>query len=343
MRRPFWDHFEGKHTRKWTAVFGSPAVVPTSPGIGYGNSVLELSQNDFVEKQFSSSVSESWIGFDFRTGNLSLNYRDVNAPNEYFFGWADNVTFLMRLAISDVTRLMTLYLGTGASKIAQGSFIFSNNVQYHLQIRYKIADSGGSIQVRVNDNLDLSYDNQDTKPGSETNYNKFRIFSPNSGGFPTYVDNIVLNDPNGGINDSWPGIVRFTSGVVPTGDSTVNNAFSKSAGSDGYALVDESPPNDDTDYVYSITNGQKQGHTFPAVTLPANATLLAFVDEHMLRKDTGGQADPGFRFSGNESFKGTEDVGTSYGVTEYRLATRPGGGAWQNSDNPESIIKAVIV
>lgn len=58
----------------------------------------------------------------------------------------------------------------------------------------------------------------------------------------------------------------------PTGDSPTWVQWTCSSGVNHWALVDETTPNDDTDYVSAITN-KKDGYTFPALVNAAGTVL----------------------------------------------------------------------
>jgi hypothetical protein len=201
-------------------------------------------------------------------------------------------------------------------------------------------DSAGVIQVKIDGVICLNLSAVDTKPGSSTNFDRLSV----TGTQWPLVGPLLVNDTSGAEDNSWVGIRKFKANA-PTGDSSTNNAMSKSTGSNGYALVDEVPSNDDTDYVYSIVNGQKQGFTFPAFNLPSHAAPKSITSEAMSRKETDGQEKIGIRANGTES-SATKDLPTSFGIIQNRFTKNPNGNVnWTYSsvdNNVEALLESVI-
>jgi len=345
MARNWWDHFEGKHSLDWSTFSGS--IVATSAGIGDGSYVLKLDQNQTAERIFPIGFTECWLGFWFRTPALTLAYRDAQAGFgniEYFLSWLDGSTSQIKLAISDTHHKFRLYLGSSSTPAAVGTFVFSDNRQYWVEVGFKLHASAGYVQARVDKVLALDTGLINTVSGGATSFDKLKMFSPNSGGFPAYFDSFVLNDPSGGVDDSWPGILQFA-GQVSNGNSATHDDFSKSSGSSAFDLLKERPPDNDTTYIYSVADGQIQGVTFAAHGLPSNAVIKARSFEWVERKVTDGQDQHGIRIGGADYFGSTEDLGTSYAPAKRRLTQNPDtSAAWtlSDADTGEALIKSVI-
>jgi len=284
-----------------------------------------------------SSYSELYVGMNFSSSSY--------ATTGGVFGWRKSGTFLGSLRFT-AARHITLYTGTG-TQVATGTATLVDNTTYNFQLRIKIANSPtGSIQVKIDGNMDINYDAQDTQPGSDTDINEWHFGSTGialGGGVGNY-DDFIINDTTGGFNDSWTGI-RYIYPALPTGDSASNNAWSKSTGSNGYQLVDERPHNT-TDYVYSSTNGQQQGFTHANSNVPASSTVKSVRFDYVAYKVSDGQLKVGARSSTTEDLSAAQNLGISPTVlTAYYENDPATSSAWASisaADAAESLVEAVI-
>lgn len=282
-----------------------------------------------------SALSEIYIGLNHR----GTTYNHASG----IFNWRKAGTVLASVRMT-ATRQISAWVG--GSKVATGTKVWQDNQVYNIQARYKIHDTTGSLQVRVDGNLDIDYDNQDTKPGSETDFDEFLIGNAGTatGGSNFDVDDIFLNDTTGGINNSWPGI-RYIYPALPTGDSASNNAWSKSTGSAGWSLVDERPHNT-TDYVFSSTNGQQQGFTHAVSGVPAASVVKAVRFDYVAYKISSGQIKVGCRSGSTESLSAALDLGISPEMQRAYFEQDPATTAdWASiaaADAAESLVEAVV-
>ena len=130
-----------------------------------------------------------------------------------------------------------------------------------------------------------------------------------------YIDNLYVCDTTGGVNDDLLGPIRVDD-LYPNGVGTYSN-MARSAGSVNYELVDENPPNDDTDYVYSTTEGDLDTYQMNDTTSADEA--IAGVIANVVSRKTGG--GPKF-LRPLARIGGVDYTGTSGGLTEsYGLVT----------------------
>jgi len=283
-----------------------------------------------------SSYSELYVGKNFN----STSYSTTGA----IFGWRKSGTVLGSIRLT-TGRNITLYVGT--SQVATGTTVLHDDSSYNFQIRVKIGNTTtGSIQVKVDGNLDINYDSQDTQPGADADINEWQLGNLGiaAGGGVAVYDDLIINDTTGGFNDGWPGI-RYIYPALPTGDSASNNAWSRSTGSNGYQLVDERPHNT-TDYVFSTTNGQQQGFTHAASGVPASSTVKAVRFDYVAYKVSDGQLKVGTRSSSTEDLSAAQNLGISPTVlTAYYENDPATSAAWASisaADAAESLVESVI-
>lgn len=282
-----------------------------------------------------SAISEIYVGLNHR----GTTYNHASG----LFGWRKAGTVLASVRMT-TGRQVSVWVG--GSQAATGTKVLTDNQVYNLQARYKIHDSTGSLQVKVDGVLDIDYDNQDTKPGSDADFDEFMIGNAGTatGGSNADFDDIILNDTTGGSNNSWPGI-RYIYPALPTGDSGSDNAWSKSTGSAGWSLVDERPYNT-SDYVYSTTNAQQQGFTHAASGVPAASSVKAVRFDYVAYKISAGQIKVGCRSSSTESLSAALDLGISPEMQRAYFETDPAtAAAWASiaaADAAESLVESVI-
>jgi hypothetical protein len=267
----------------------------------------------------------------------------ITGTAKYIFVWRKSGTELGSIRWNGTNILA--YTGT-STLLATGTAVVTavevGGSWVGIECRVKIDASSGAIQVKVNNVTDISQTSINTVVSANTDLNESMIGHPSNGSGNMNFDNLWLNDTSGSHNTSWPGIKRCLT-QFPTGKSATNDSWSASSGSNKYDLVDEQPASG-SDYIYSETVGQKQGLTFPASSVPSNATIDALIINDMAIKISTGSFKQGVRLGGTDYPASVSfDPPVSYGVGsigQHVLEVRPSdSAAWTNSDNPESYLE----
>jgi len=145
------------------------------------------------------------------------------------------------------------YLDVLGSTVDTATVILPSNQWMILEAYVKIANSGGAVTIKLNGTTILSYSG-DTCHGSNEYATSIHIGVLNSG--PSYnnywLDDIAINDDSGSYQNSWVGMGGIIA-LRPTADGNTND-WSRSEGSDNYALVDETPA-DGAAWVQALTSG----------------------------------------------------------------------------------------
>lgn len=212
-------------------------------------------------------------------------------------------------------------LGTSTLSISAGSF-------NHFDIRVKISDSSGFFKIRVNgrDYLSLTGINTggDDTLGVPATQIAFGNFDGRREGefsrfdFQYLDDLIVASFPEDGSEDTkW--ICGDTGQQMwgayylkPNADTAVAD-WSLTTGVNGYALINEIEPHDDTAFIFSDTATDKSA--FDVEPLPANITQVSavMVIGRVKKTDTG-SADAAFAVISDT----TEDIAADFPlVTNY--------------------------
>lgn len=341
MARIFTEHFETGHHR--FNIMGGAVVSTVGLGTGDGSSFCLRHGNDPESKFFFvPSQTNIYMGFWFRFGSLTadLTTGGTDGSGTYsliYFQDTGPVTPipLIRIKLSG-SGLLLGYVGT--SLVATGITPLIEDQWYNFQIHYQL-NSSGIYETRLNGVNEFSFAGNTTNSGSAIT----ALVVPNSPNNQIHIDGIVVNDTSGGVENTWPGLIKAVS-TLPDDDSATNDAWSRSTGTDGYVLVDERPPNT-SDYVYSTVNGQQQGFTFGPHGLPAQATIVSVIHEHYMRKVTAGQVKLGMKSGATETLTGALDLDTSFKIMQNRQTTDPNtAAAWtlSNADNVESLEESVF-
>jgi hypothetical protein len=154
---------------------------------------------------------------------------------------------------------------------------------YFVEVKCTVNDSTGAYEVRVNGANVLSGSGADTRDGGTGVITSIALISAVNG---VRIDDVYICDGAGSSNNDFLGDVRVDA-FLPNG----NGNSSQLAGSDGnstdnYLLVDETAPNDDTDYVSSATASEKDTYAF-ANMLHTPTTIHGIQICMNARKDEG--------------------------------------------------------
>lgn len=169
------------------------------------------------------------------------------------------------------------------------------------------------------------------------------IYAGSFGNGRTDVDDVIIWDDQGSAFNSFPLGQRRIYSVVPNSDNTV--AYTRSAGANSYALVNDTSTKTDTDYVdgSSVGNADLYGLTSISGWTPGTINAIA------VKMNSYGPG-PGLRTArANIKLSGTTVNGTTfapspiYGFSFDPFYTKPGGGSWGLSDFASLLIGPEVV
>lgn len=307
MARVFTESFEGAHLLQWST--GNDYRVYTLGGLDGSSYCGTCIGGGRYGDLLLTAASEFYVGFYYNS--ISLN---TDIPLQ----WLGSSTLLGYLLINNSTKAVEVLSNAvtySSSKILVAS------TTYHIQVRIKIDNSAGVIQVKVDDVLVIDQTGIDTQPGAVSTIDQFRVGQ--SGGV-TYQDSICVNDTTGSADNSWPGIVRFKAKTVIGAGFYVGN-WSRNTGSDNYAAVDDIPHDSDTTYLYTSSASIYESFSMSAPQLTF-ANIKALRTMAVVKKDTGTvKLAVGIRDMENSTdyFTGARDVAVSYGMLADRRVLDP--------------------
>lgn len=164
---------------------------------------------------------------------------------------------------------LNVYRGTTTLLGSSDNSLITTNTFFYLEIKVKISNTVGTVEIRLNGSASpiVNLTSQDTMVSANAYVNTILLASR---GFYQYIDDLVVCDISGAVNNDFLGDVAITT-LYPTSDGT-NTDFTCSTGTDHYALVDEAQLSADTDHNESSTVGHKD--TYGMTTFSGSGTVL---------------------------------------------------------------------
>ncbi|MDD2903721.1 MAG: hypothetical protein PHU44_14950 [Syntrophales bacterium] len=305
------------------------------------NSLLELTAYNNTMTITVSSVQKRTGDYSYKVGGYSSNFMQKTFPANpeiylqyglYMNNTFTGATFGLRSGgtwILSISRNASGYLevrsGQNGTLLATGVTPTINGKWYVVELHLKLADSGGIVELRLDGNLECTFIG-DTKPGSDTTVDNLYWISWGSG--PEYfIDDVIVNDLSGSINNSWPGGLKLFL-VKPVADAGPKE-WTPSSGTDHYALLNELPPSGD-DYLRATASDLID--LFDLEDLPAEAQSVKAValDFFGLKGSTVAPSRIAqiVSLGGIDYVQADQDLPLAQGLVRKFLDTNPAGGNW---------------
>ncbi len=271
-----FDHYsDAAATPKWDA--SSTFVTQTGVRVlGYGRAANcgSLLPALYGVKTLASPAAAFVAGFHFQC---------VSASNEnpVLFAVVDDASTQIQFRYNTQTEKVTILRGSTVVATSVGTL--PKNAWAWCSVKVVVNGTTGVAELYVNGTSFVTFAG-DTAESANNYANKFQIGSGASN-VNLYYDNFVIAwDEAAPLNDHVSeGRVYFG---VPASDGDTTS-FAPSTGSDNYAVVDEIPPNGDTDYNSSATPGAKDLFGMTAFTGISAAVLAVQLGTYGKKTDTG--------------------------------------------------------
>lgn len=212
----------------------------------------------------SGSSSTGFVGFTGNAGFVGV----IQSASSY------NGVYLR----VDTSGQLNAYRG-GATLLATGTATLSTTTWYRIEVRLVLNDTTGILQVKVDGVLDIDFtgDTRYNNAGdaSTTDFNAIKLVRHSTQGGQLYFDDIVIHDSTGSSCNSWLGDLRIST-IRPDGNGSTNDG-TPSTGSN-YECVDETTPNDDTDYVEMSTAADRELYTHSNLPYYPASVIAAVVN-----------------------------------------------------------------
>lgn len=169
---------------------------------------------------------------------------------------------------------LTVYRGENFGTVlgsTSGPVLVANSWQ-HVESKVFASDTVGTVEIRVEGVVVLSLTVQNT---SSSGFPIAQVANSNEGGSTGivcsyYVKDLAIWDSAGSVNNDFLGSIQVHE-LTTNSDTSFN--WAASTGTTGYNLLDEAPPNDDTDYIYAV-DPAPAASTFGLTNLPADVTSV---------------------------------------------------------------------
>jgi len=150
--------------------------------------------------------------------------------------------------------------------------VISANSWNHIEYKYTINSTTGSVEIRVNGNAALTLtgvNNQSSALASSAQINFINCAVNPIGVIKASIKNLAVWDTTGTRNNTFLGLKSMTD--IDT-DSDVSLTWAPSTGTTGYSILDNNPPLDDAAYISAAT---ALSNTFGLKDLPADTTSVS--------------------------------------------------------------------
>lgn len=169
--------------------------------------------------------------------------------------------------------------------LTTGATVYTLNTWYYVEFKAKIDPATGTYEVRVNGATEIT-GSGNTRNTANSTCNGLR-FGPGAG--TNIIDDLYVLNTSGSVNSDFLGECRIIT-TLPNADNTTtpgtNKTWTPNAGTTHSTQVDETNPNDDTDYISSATAGQVDTFQYPDIT--ATGTIAGVQVNLCDRKDDAG-------------------------------------------------------
>lgn len=249
---------------RYNAVAGSP-VISTDYGRNGTNGIKIIASPTFTYGLSDEDQATYIVGFAFYTEES-----DVHTLIRFMSGTDIQFTLTIESGTIKVYRRYTELGSVGGA--------WSLNTWHYLELKVFINDTG-SYEVHIDGINVLSDSSVDTQYYSPI-ANSIQFGADNGG---LYMDDLYICDDAGNYNKDFLGDIRVVA-LAPNAAGDLSQ-WTPTSG-DNYTCVDEIPPNDDTDYVYTSGTGNDDLYNLASVGILG--TVLGVQGNVYARKDDAG-------------------------------------------------------
>jgi hypothetical protein len=264
-----FDHYAtADFSKKYVATVGSPVI---TAGIGRrGTKGYDTQTGGGITKEFPAE--SSWVmGIAFKIPAAVPN--PVSIPNGRIFTLLDGATQQCELRFDNATQELIVTRNGTLVTGGRSSIVLSLNQYYYIEWKVTISDSiaADSCVVRVDGVEVINVTaGQDLKNTANTTATRVLIGIGTTNAKHQYDDLYICNQ-SGSTNNNFLGDCRVDT-LYPDADGFYTDG-TPSAGSDHYAMVDETPVST-TDYVTLASLNDRDSYSFDS--LPALAGQVVY-------------------------------------------------------------------
>jgi hypothetical protein len=223
------DDFQDRLIRRYSGNFqeGSNGVYPVAGYDGSGIAAFSDNQQDYIDIPFLADQYNKTI-------IVGIRFKTITTTSWQLVDFGSNFRAIqtrLRILLADQVELRR---GSGTVLDTSAS-VLSEDTWHFVEIKLELVQATGSYEVKVDGNSVFSDAGPvDVLEGTETTCDFIRVWlTPH-----WYVDEIYILNTDGSVNNDYLGIYTRIEPYYPDEDGTTSD-WTPSAGSDHYALVDE--------------------------------------------------------------------------------------------------------
>lgn len=317
---------------KWTAAAG---LITTGR---HGNGWRANLNQQTIRYAFTAAEKDDYVvvGFAFKR-NVYDGVREIlNIASDA------NATEHLRF-FTNASAGITVNRGTSTQIASTANNVLQGNIWQFIEIGVRISDSTSDFVLRI-DGAVVPWNEGsgpfDTRNGGSAEVDNVEFFSTDASGQLISFDDIyILNEKTtdgfGNVSDliSFLGDVRVEA-LQPNG----NGNSSQLDGSDGnstdnYLLVDDVTPDDDTTYVQSDVNDEKDTYALENLASTSGSVAAIQIVTRARKTDTGSRSIAQVaRSGGNELDSDDFALSSAYATQRTVMEKKPGGTAYSLAD-----------
>lgn len=277
----------------WAFVVASHAALVDDPDPGIvGNvfradPIITVDDVNYTVARFVYPSTNATLGMASRIWLSSLPV-DMNSLAAFHMFSDSGNTMLVSLGVGPSGQIIVKQgkIDSGTTLGTSANAVVSANAWQHIETKAFFSATVGTIEVRVEGVpvLTLTGLNTGAGPGAQAHIGCEDSTGTHGLDYYMYTKDLVLWDGAGSINNDFLGSVQVRS-MIPDADVSFN--WTASTGATGYNLIDESPPNDDTDYIAADIT-PPAASTFSVSDLPADVTSIKGLITVVRAKKTDG-------------------------------------------------------
>lgn len=332
-----FDHYSiGQITRKYTAFSGAGGnpvsyVESLANGRHSSNGLNLFLQGGAVNQGTSNramivlpATGPTCIaGFAFKTDDVTqhqIGTNEVTDASLFAVRYLDVAQCWFRLNGDGTISALrgTTILGTSSAAISDGAVNF-------LEFKVTVDTTTGVAVVRINGVTVLNLTNvntcgQGTEAWNAAAFIRLRVLTNHTATWN--MDDLYVLDGSGSTSNDFLNDVRVDA-LFPDADGA-NTAWTPSTGTDHFALVDDNPANDDTDYNSSSGVGNKDTFGFPNAPVSGADIHAVQLCATVRKTDAGTAMHKGiWRTGGVDYLSGELGVSSSYAILRSIFDRQP--------------------
>jgi hypothetical protein len=277
------DHYvTADMLEKWN---GSTGTWTISAGNGrHGSASIRQGSESAQNLSKTLDSQGTWIfGFAYKRPDFTITSQGIVAQ------MLDAGTVQVSLLLNVDGRL-SVWRGTATAQLATTTLpVIKAGVWHYIEWKVTIHNTTGAVEVRVDGVSVCSASSQNTRASTNNSANQLRLGGGSVvTGAATNLDydDVYMCDSSGSLNNDFLGDIRVDA-MLPNGEGS-NSQWTCSTGSTHYQLVDESAPNDDTDYLSTAGASNRDSHAMANLPTMTSPVIKGVMQSISAKKDDAG-------------------------------------------------------